>query len=79
MIERGKLRHLIVPGYLFWCILLGGSAQAIWGNLILQFCALLLIGWAAVRPAHDLTRTSSRKLLFLVLGLVMLIALQLVP
>lgn len=79
MIERGKWRQLIVPGYLFGCILLGGSAQAIWGNLILQLGALLLIGWAAVWPANDVTRTSSRTLLFLVLGLVSLIALQLVP
>lgn len=78
MIQRRSTRQLIVPVYLFLCIMLGGSAQAIWGNLILQLIGIALIGWAAVSSPGELSRPA-RALLVLGLLLIALISLQLLP
>ncbi|HET9810777.1 MAG TPA: O-antigen ligase family protein [Sphingomicrobium sp.] len=45
----------IVAAYLLLCILLGGSAQGVWTNLILQVAGLGLIAWAGLarRSAGD--------------------------
>ena len=32
----GRLREAVVPAYLFLCLLLGGSSQGAWSNLVLQ-------------------------------------------
>lgn len=44
MIER--LRPYVAPAYLFLCLLLGGSAQGVWGNALLRLIAILIIAWA---------------------------------
>lgn len=79
--RRAFFRQMIGPAYLFLCILIGGSAQAIWGNLILQLIGLVLIGWAAVRSAEGewRQRGAFRMLCVIALSALSLIALQLVP
>jgi O-antigen ligase len=72
------LRQLVVPAYLFLCLTLGGSAQAIWGNLTLQLLAVLLIAWAFTYPVATLTK-ASRPLLVLVVLTLVLVGLQLIP
>lgn len=72
------LRQLVVPVYMFLCISLGGSAQAIWGNLVLQLLAVLLIAWAVVLPVATLN-SASRSLLLLVVLSLGLVGLQLIP
>jgi O-antigen ligase len=74
-----QLRELIVPAYLFLCIVLGGSAQAIWGNLILQLCALALIAWAAMQPLREARFAPHRAPLILLLAALLLIFAQLIP
>jgi O-antigen ligase len=74
-----RAREAIAPAYLFACLLLGGSAQGIWANMLLQLAGVGLIAWAAVTPAEEtLTRPAKQLLALTVLG-VLLIALQLVP
>lgn len=76
---KERLRRLIVPGYLLLCLLLGGSAQAIWGNMVLQIIAIALISWAALwRSAEPLT-SFAKSLLGLVVLWLSLIVLQLIP
>jgi O-antigen ligase len=74
-----QLRELIVPAYLFLCIVFGGSAQAIWGNLILQLCALALIAWAVMQPLREARFAPHRAPLILLLAALLLIFAQLIP
>ena len=74
-----KLRQLAVPLFLLACLLLGGSPQGIWRNLILQIGGLGLIAWAliATRRSHP---TSAGRLLLWLCGLwFALVLLQLIP
>jgi O-antigen ligase len=73
------LRELIVPAYLFLCIVLGGSAQAIWGNLILQLCALALIAWTAMQPLREVRFAPGRAPTFFLLAALLLMFGQLIP
>ena len=75
----GRARQAIVPAYILLCILLGGSSQGVWGNMILQLLAVGLIGWSAFAPrATPLSRPA--KALFLVTALTLLLVIaQLVP
>jgi O-antigen ligase len=69
----------LVPAYLVMCIALGGSAQGIWVNMLLQLVGLGLIAWTlATRPVDAPTR-ASRQLAVLAATAVAVIMLQLVP
>ena len=72
-------RSAVAPAYLFACLLLGGSAQGIWQNALLQLVGVGLIGWAAVTPRRG--RPSRISLAFLVLASagVLVVALQAIP
>lgn len=74
-----NLRQLVVPTYLFLCIVLGGSAQAIWGNLTLQLLALALLGWAAAGRRGQVQTARFRTLAIIGIAGVSLVALQLIP
>jgi O-antigen ligase len=76
---RGKLLALTVPVYLLACLLLGGSAQATWGNLTLQLAGLLILVWASATTIPMAGSTPARPLLWLAVAAVVLIALQLIP
>jgi len=67
------------PVYLFACLMLGGSAQGIWANMLLQLLGLILIAWAAFSPAAETPTRSGRQLFVLAILGITLIALQLVP
>jgi O-antigen ligase len=74
-----RAREAAAPVYLFACLLLGGSAQGIWANMVLQLAGVGLIAWAALTPADEpLTRPARQLLGLAILGLA-LIVLQLVP
>jgi O-antigen ligase len=74
-----RLRKAITPAYLLLCLLLGGSVQAVWGNMALQILAVALIGWAALAPKSEPITRASELLLGLVALTVLLFVLQLVP
>lgn len=72
-------RQAVAPAYLLLCLVLGGSAQGIWSNLLLQLIGLAIIAWAAAaRPEQDLGRPA-KQLLLIVLVALAIVALQLVP
>lgn len=74
------IRQVVAPGYLLVCLILGGSAQGIFFNLLLQLAGLAIITWAAAAapPEEPLVR-SARQLFWLVIVALAVVALQLVP
>jgi O-antigen ligase len=69
----------VAPAYLFMCLVLGGSAQGIWGNMLLQLMGVGIIAWSAMAPAEEPLMKPARQLLWLaILGLTV-VALQLIP
>ena len=74
-----QVRKAVAPTYLFLCLLLGGSAQGVWANMILQLLGLGILAWAAIdRPAEPLPRPA-RQLLWLLVAGIAFVAMQLVP
>lgn len=72
------IRQLVVPIYLFLCLILGGSPQSVWGLLALQIVAILIIACASVAPAPDRI-AKGRGLLLLLMAFLALAAAQLIP
>ena len=73
------IRKAVAPAYLFFCLLLGGSTQGVWGNALLQIGAILIIAWWTMDPKGPALPGNVRSLAWL-LGLAILIALvQLLP
>lgn len=72
------LRSAIAPFYLFACLVLGGSAQGIWENALLQLAGIAIIAWSAAVETGPLPRPARQLLLLFTIG-VAVVALQLVP
>ena len=74
-----RVRKSAAPAYLFLCLLLGGSGQGVWANMILQLLGLGLIAWAAVaEPRRRTSRAQTHIWWLAVLALVFMLA-QLIP
>lgn len=74
-----RARVSVAPIYLFSCLVLGGSAQGVWANMILQLVGLAIIAWAALERGDEPLAPQARLLLLLVAVAVAVVALQLVP
>ena len=68
----------IAPIYLLACLILGGSAQGIWQNMLLQLAGVGIVGWAAASGDEPLPK-AARPLLILLIASLAIIILQLVP
>jgi O-antigen ligase len=77
MLSRG--RSLVVPSYLFACLVLGGSAQGVWQNMVLQLAGISLLAWAAVDRGGEQPSRPSRQLLLLAVAAVAVVAVQSLP
>ena len=75
---HSAVKSAVAPAYLLACLLLGGSAQGIWQNMLLQLAGVAIIAWAAATGDEPLPKAAQTLLLILVAGLVV-IALQLIP
>lgn len=73
------LRGSVAPLYLLACLLLGGSAQGVWQNALLQLSGLLIILWAVAWPPADALPRSARPLLWIVLAGAVVVAIQSIP
>ena len=73
-----NLRRYLLPAYLFFCLVLGGSSQSIWGVLALRLVAIALIAWAAVGREQRDVRRDRFPIALLICGLALIVA-QLVP
>lgn len=73
-------RRVIVPLFLVFCLLLGGSAQAIVGNLALRLSAIALLAWACLSPAVAESSPRGQRSLSVIIWLTFaLLLLQLIP
>jgi O-antigen ligase len=72
-------RCAVAPLYLLACLILGGSAQGVWQNMLLQLAGLAIISWAAAAPSEEPLPGPAKSLLALALAAVALVALQEVP
>ena len=72
-------RQAVGPAYLLLCLILGGSAQGIMFNLLLQLAGLTIIAWAAIAPAEEEISRGGRQLFLLIIVALVVVALQLVP
>ena len=74
-----RARTGVAPAYLFACLILGGSAQGIWQNMLLQLGGVAIIAWAALdRRDGELARPARHLLILAMIGLA-LVLVQLVP
>src|SRR4051812_33189136 len=71
------VKSLVAPVYLFACLILGGSAQGVWQNMLLQLAGLGILAWTAAAGDDSLPKAARSLLLILVAGLVVVV-LQLV-
>jgi O-antigen ligase len=67
------------PVYLFLCLVLGGSTQGVFANMILQLLGLGLLAWAVIAPKTSAPSALERQLYVLILLALALAAIQLVP
>lgn len=72
-------KSAIAPLYLLACLLLGGSAQGIWQNMVLQLVGVGIVAWAALEPSPDPLPLPARRLLLLAIAAIAVVALQQVP
>lgn len=74
-----RARVFVAPTYLFACLLLGGSAQGVWGNMVLQLTGVAILAWATIDQSDEPLAAPARQLLLLALVAIAVIALQMVP
>ena len=73
------LHQAVAPLYLLMCLVLGGSAQGIWGNMLLQLAGVGIIAWAAAAPRDEPLPRPARQLLWILIIALAVVAIQLVP
>lgn len=74
-----KFRQGVAPAYLFLCLILGGSAQGIWANMVLQLLGLATLAWAAVTPRTEPLIVPAKQFLLLAMAGLAIVLIQLVP
>lgn len=72
-------RSAVAPIYLLACLILGGSAQGIWQNAVLQLTGVAIIAFAALSPANEPIARPVRPLLVLAATALLFVALQQIP
>lgn len=72
-------RSAVAPLYLFACLILGGSAQGVWGNMLLQLFGIAIIAWAATAPVERPMPRAAKPLLLLAITFIAVVALQAIP
>lgn len=74
-----RARTFVAPAYLFACLVLGGSAQGIWQNMVLQLAGVAIIAWAALDRKEPRPARTARQLLAIAAVAIAVVALQLIP
>lgn len=69
----------LLPIYLVACLLLGGSTQGVWTNLLLQVGALGLLAVALASRSDNRAPRRARHLVMLAVAALGLVAIQLIP
>jgi O-antigen ligase len=74
-----RARAFVAPVYLFACIILGGSAQGIWQNMVLQLAGVAIIAWAAMDAAQEPLAPGAKHLLMIAALAIAVVMLQMIP
>ncbi len=74
-----SLRDAVAPMFLFACLLLGGSTQVAWPNMVLQLTAIVILAWAGIAAPRAHAGPPGRNLVWLCYSMLALILLQIVP
>lgn len=74
-----RIRSATAPAYLFLCLILGGSAQGVWQNALLQLLGVAIIAWAAIARVQEPLALPARQLLLIGLAAIAVVTVQLVP
>src|SRR3954464_14891862 len=77
MLSRG--RAFVAPVYFFACIVLGGSAQGLWQNMVLQLAGVAIIAWAAMDAGQEPLAPGAKHLLTIAGLVIAVVMLQMVP
>ena len=77
MLSRSRV--IVAPAYLFACLVLGGSAQGIWQNMLLQLAGIVIIAWAAFDRGDQALAPGARQLLLITILGIAIVALQMIP
>lgn len=77
MPKRGRI--FVAPVYLFACLILGGSAQGIWQNMVLQISGVAIIAWVAMGESDGPLPLAGRQLFLIAILGIAIIASQMVP
>jgi O-antigen ligase len=72
-------RILVAPAYLLACLVLGGSAQGVWQNMVLQLAGVAVIAWAAMDKGDEPLSPAARQLLVIAMLAVAVVGLQMIP
>jgi O-antigen ligase len=72
-------KSAVAPLYLLACLVLGGSAQGVWQNALLQLLGLGIIAWAASAPAEEPLPNAAKPLFLLAIVAIAVVGLELVP
>jgi len=74
-----RIRSAVAPLYLFACLILGGSAQGVWQNMVLQLAGVAIIAWTLAVHVDEAFPAPAKPLLIVVIVSVVVVGLQLVP
>ena len=74
-----RARPFITPAYLFACLILGGSAQGIWQNMLLQLAGVTIVAWTALAKSHEPLSLAARQLLWLAVLAIAAVGVQMIP
>lgn len=74
-----SVRQAVAPVYLFLCLCLGGSAQGILGNALLELIGVAIIIWAMLAPSGEASNPFGRQLAVIGLAGLGLVLLQMIP
>jgi hypothetical protein len=74
-----RVRSGIAPAYLFSCLILGGSAQGIWQNMLLQLAGVAIVAWAAIEERDERLTARARQLAAIAILAIAVAGLQMIP
>jgi O-antigen ligase len=74
-----RIRSCIAPAYLFACLILGGSDQGPWLNMVLQLAGVAMIAFLAIKPSSAKLTGPAKALLGIALASIGVVIVQLIP
>ena len=74
-----RARSSVAPVYLLLCLILGGSSQGVFANMLLQLVGVAILAWAAVARPDEVPKPAEAWLFGCILLGLAVILLQIIP